>query len=105
MSSVVDDCWHGRLSSKEAEARLIAVNKAKAYLFRESDVKKNRFILSFISDKDKGLFKHLIVPTPTKKAFSSISEASSVMDQLVMTSDHCSKWIKLRYTLYLKILD
>ena len=49
MASIVEDCWHGKLSSKEAEARLVGVNKAKAYLFRESDVKEKRFILSYIS--------------------------------------------------------
>ena len=43
-------CWHGKLSSKEAEERLVAVNKINAYLLRESEVKRNKFILSYISD-------------------------------------------------------
>ena len=90
MNSIVEECWHGQLSSKKAEERLLAVNKAKAYLFRESDIKKNRFILSYVSDKDRGIFKHLLIPAPTRKAFSSVNEASSVMERLVLTSDHCS---------------
>ena len=89
MNSNVEECWHGQLTSKKAEERLLAVNKGKSYLFRESEVKRNRFIMSYISDKDRGLFKHLLIPTPTRKAFSSLSEASSVMERMVLTSDHC----------------
>ena len=48
MATVEEECWHGKLSSKEAEKRLVAVNKT--YLFRESEVKRNKFILSYISD-------------------------------------------------------
>ena len=68
-NSIVEECWHGHLSFKKAEVRLLAVNKAKSNLFRESEVKRNRFILSYISDKDCGIFKHIITQTPTKKAF------------------------------------
>ena len=46
MAMVEEDCWHGKVSSREAEERLVAVNKTNAYLFRESDVKRNKFILS-----------------------------------------------------------
>ena len=69
---------------------LVAVNKTKAYLFRESDIKRNKFILSYISDKTRGLIKHLIVPVPSKKGFSSVCDAFSVMDRMVVSSDHCS---------------
>ena len=63
MATVEEECWHGKVSSREAERRLVAVNKTNAYLFRESDIKRNKFILSYISDKTCGLFKHLIVPS------------------------------------------
>ena len=68
MSSTVDDCWHGRLSSKEAEMRLMVVNKSKV-----SEVKRNRLILSYISDKDKGLGKHLLLSTNLSRMSSSLS--------------------------------
>ena len=69
MATVEEDCWHGKVSSREAERRLVAVNKTNAYLFRESDIKRNKFIFSYISDKTRGLFKHLIVPAPSKRDF------------------------------------
>ena len=50
MATVEEECWHGKLSSKEAEERLVAINKTNTYLFRESEVKRNKFILSYISD-------------------------------------------------------
>ena len=90
MATVEEECWHGKLSSKEAEERLVAVNKINAYLFRESEVKRNKFILSYISDKTRGLFKHLIVPAPSRKRFSSVNDAFSVMDRMAVSSDHCS---------------
>ena len=90
MATVEEECWHGKLSSKEAEERLVAVNKINAYLFRESEVKRNKFILSYISDKTRGLFKHLIVPAPSRKGFSSVNDAFSVMDRMAVSSDHCS---------------
>ena len=71
MATVEEDCWHGKVSSREAERRLVAVNKTNAYLFRESDIKRNKFILSYISDKTRGLFKHLIVPAPSVAAITS----------------------------------
>ena len=38
MNSIVEECWHGQLSSEKAKERLLVVNKAKAYLFRESEI-------------------------------------------------------------------
>ena len=77
MSTVVEASWHGQISSREAEARLGAINKPKAYLFRESDVKSKKFILSYISNNIRGFFKHVIVPTlSSKKVYPSLSEAS-----------------------------
>ena len=64
----------------------MAVNKTNAYLFRESEVKRNKFILSYISDKSRGLFKHLIVPAPSRKGFSSVNDAFSVMDRMAVSS-------------------
>ena len=90
MSTVVESCWHGKISSTEAEHRLMATNKTKAYLVRESDVKSNRFLLSYVSDKDRGLFKHIFVPTlSARKAYSSPNEAFSVMERMILTSEHC----------------
>ena len=90
MSTVVESCWHGKISSTEAEHRLMATNKAKAYLVRESDVRSNRLLLSYVSDKDRGLFKHLFVPTlSARKAYSSPNEAFSVMERMILTSEHC----------------
>ena len=52
-------------------------------LFRESDI-------SYISDKDRGLFKHVFVPNPSaRKSYSCVSEASGVMERMVLTSDPC----------------
>ena len=72
------------------EARLGAINKPKAYLFRESDVKSKKFVLSYISDNKRGLFKHVVVPTQSaKKNYSSLLEAYSVMERMILCSDHC----------------
>ena len=95
MATVLEDCWHGKISSREAEERLMAVNKTCAYLFRESNIKSKKFILSYISDKDHGLFKHLIVPAPTRKGFPSVREAFCVMNKMVLASDHCRNPVPL----------
>ena len=81
MATVEEDSWHGKVSSREAERRLVAGG---------CDIKRNKFILSYISDKTRGLIKHLIVPVPSKKGFSSVCDAFSVMDRMVVSSDHCS---------------
>ena len=86
MSDVLETCWHGQISKEEAENRLRASNKTNAYLFRESDIKRRRFLLSYISDKDRGLFKHVFVPTlSARKLYSSVSEASATMERMVLT--------------------
>ena len=75
MVTLKGECWHGKLSSKEAEERLVATRPTPTlYLFRESEVKRNKFILSYISDKTRGLFKHLIVPALSRKGFSSVND-------------------------------
>ena len=90
MSNILETCWHGQISKEEAENRLSGAGKTNAYLFRESDIKGRRFLLSYISDKDRGLFKHVFVPNPSaRKSYSSVSEASGVMERMVLTSDHC----------------
>ena len=95
---VVESCWHGKISSTEAEHRLMATNKAKAYLVRESDFRSNRFLLSYVSDKDRGLFKHLFVPTlSARKAYSSPNEAFSVMERMILTSEHCGVMFSCLY--------
>ena len=67
-----------QISSREAEARLGAINKPKAYLFRESDVKSKKFILSYISDTKRGLFKHVVVPTQSAKKTIQVSSKLTV---------------------------
>ena len=81
MATVEEDSWHGKVSSREAERRLVAGG---------CDIKRNKFILSYISDKTRGLFKHLIVPAPSKKGFSSVCNAFSVMDRMIVSIHHCS---------------
>ena len=84
-----ETCWHGKLSKEEAEDRLIAANKTEAYLFRESDIKSRRFLLSYISDH-RQLFKHVFVPTASaRKRYSSVSEAVGVMEKMILSSDQC----------------
>ena len=90
MATVEEECWLGKLSSKEAEERLVTVNKINAYLFRESEVRRNKFLLSYILDKTRGLFKHLIVPAPSRKGFSRVNDAFSVMDRMAVSNDRCS---------------
>ena len=77
MATVEEDSWHGKVSSREAERRLVAGG---------CDIKRNKFILSYISDKTRGLIKHLIVPVPSKKGFSSVCDAFSVMDKMVVSN-------------------
>ena len=85
MSNILETCWHGQSSKEEAENRLSGAGKTNAYLFRESDIKGRRFLLSYISDKDCGLFKHVFVPNPSaRKSYSSVSEASGVMERMVL---------------------
>ena len=38
MNLIVEECWLRQLSSEKAKVRVLAVNKAKAYLFRESEI-------------------------------------------------------------------
>ena len=53
MLPVVKACWHGKLSTREAEERLRTINKSNAYLIRESDIKSKQFVLSYLSDKNR----------------------------------------------------
>ena len=86
----LETCWHGKLSKEEAENRLIAADKTGTYLFRESDIKSRRYLLSYTSDNNQGLFKHVFVPTArARKAYYSVSEAVVVMEKMILTSNQC----------------
>ena len=90
MLPVVKACWHGKLSTREAEERLRTINKSNAYLIRESDIRSKQFVLSYLSDKNRGLCKHVIVPTLlSRKPYSNVNEAATVMERMILTSDHC----------------
>ena len=70
----VRGCYQGVTGSKEAEIRLRENNQDFTYLTRESDIKKGKFILSWLS-KD-GSIKHTTAPNPSaKNNFKKLDEA------------------------------
>ena len=63
---------------KAAEIRLRELSKDFSYLTRESDIKKGKFILSWLSQD--GSVKHTTVPNPSaKNNFKTLEEALPVM--------------------------
>ena len=90
MSDVVEACHHGRISSKEVRRRLRGANRVGGYITWETSGKFKKFVLSYLTDKDKGSVKDLYVPNiKGKRKYSSLSEASDVMERLILSSDHC----------------
>ena len=65
----VRGCYQGVISFKAAEIRLRQNGKDLSYLTRESDTKKGKFILSWLSNK--GIAKHTTVPNPLAQGASS----------------------------------
>ena len=90
MSDVVEACHHGRISSKEVRRRLRGANRVGGYITWETSGKFKKFVLSYLTDKDKGSVKDLYVPNiKGKRKYSSLSEASDVMERLILSSDNC----------------
>ena len=53
--------------------------------------KIKKFVVSFLTDKDRGSVQNINVPNNEgKRKYSSLSEASVVMERLILSSD---KWI------------
>ena len=61
----VRGCYQGVISFKTAEIRLRQNGKDLSYLTRESDTKKGKFILSWLSNK--GIAKHTTVQNPSAR--------------------------------------
>ena len=61
----VKGCYQGVMGSKAAEVRLREIDKDFTYLTRESDIKRGKFILSWLS-KD-GSIKHTLAQNRSAK--------------------------------------
>ena len=84
----VRGCYQGVTGFKEAEIRLRENNQDFTYLTRESDIKKGKFILSWLS-KD-GSVKHTTAPNPSaKNNFKKLDEALAVMEKMILSNDEC----------------
>ena len=71
MSLVVRECHQGVLGHKVAEERLRESQKEFAYLTREFDIKRGRFIVSNLTKT--GSVKHTVVPnSSTKKNYANL---------------------------------
>ena len=90
MSDVVEACHHGKISPKEVRRRLRGANRVGGYITWETCGKLKKFVLSILTDKDKGSVKDVYVPNiKGKRKYSSLSEASDVMERLILSSDNC----------------
>ena len=50
----------------------------------------NLFVVSFLTDKDKGSVQNIYMPNAEgKRKYSSLTEASVVMEGLILSSDNC----------------
>ena len=48
------------------------------------------FVVSFLTDKDKGSVQNIYVPNAEgKRQYSNLTEASVVMERLILSSDYC----------------
>ena len=91
---VVEACYQGIMGHKAAEERLREVG-ADSYLTRESDIKKGKFVLSFLSKT--GAVKHSVLRNPAfRKEFKTIKEGSEVMEKMILTNDECVHQVPLR---------
>ena len=86
---IFDKCYHGSISTQQAEDRLRSVGMESSYLTRESDVHSGRYILSTISS---GKIKHFVVPDCDGKNIKQASfiDAKSDIERLVLSSDDYS---------------
>ena len=77
--------YHGVLSHKAAQYRL---KEAGFHLVRESDISREKFVLSFMT-KTKAV-KHCVLRNPAfRKEFKSIKEGAEVMEKMILSSDDC----------------
>ena len=84
----VRGCYQGVTGFKEAEIRLRENNQDLTYLTRESDIKKGKYILSWLS-KD-GSVKHTTAPkSSAKNNFKKLDEALAVMEKMILSNDEC----------------
>ena len=73
---------------KAAETRLRETNMDFSFLTRETDIKKGKFILSWLT-KD-GSVKHTAAPNPSaRNNFQKLEEALSVLEQMIKSNDKC----------------
>ena len=73
---------------KAAGNRLRETNMDFSFLTRESDIKKGKFILSWLT-KD-GSVKHTAAPNPlARNNFQKLEEALSVLEQMIESNDEC----------------
>ena len=73
---------------KAAETRLRETNMDFSFLTRESDIKKGKFISSWLT-KD-GSIKHTAAPNPSvRNNFQKLEEALSVLEQMIDSNDEC----------------
>ena len=81
----VKGCYQGMIGSR---VRLREIDKDFTYLTRESDIKRGKFILSWLS-KD-GSIKHTFAPNPSaRKNFKKLDEALPVMEKMILSNDEC----------------
>ena len=73
---------------KAAETRLRETNMDFSFLTRESDIKKGKFILSWLA-KD-GSVMHTAAPIPSaRNNFQKLEEALSMLEQMIESNDEC----------------
>ena len=84
----VKGCYQGVIGCKATENRLRETNVDFSFLTRESDIKKGKFILSWLT-KD-GSVKHTAAPNPSaKNNFQKLEEALSILEQMIESIDEC----------------
>ena len=84
----VRGCYQGVIGSKAAETRLREINMDFTFLTRESDIKKGKFILSWLT-KDRSI-KHTIAPNASaRNNFKTMEEALPVMERMILSNDEC----------------
>ena len=82
----VRGCFQGVIGAKATEVRLREINKEFTYLTRESDIKKGKFILSWLS-KD-GLVKHTTTPNPSaRNNFKKLEDALPILENMILSND------------------
>ena len=86
--SGVRECHQGVMGHKVAEERLRESNKEFAYLTRESDIMKGRFIVSNLTKI--GSVKHTVVSNSSaKKNYVNLEEASEVLEKVILSMEDC----------------